>query len=86
MVETRKHDRYLSTSEACTSTASVTATVERIFSGMKIVKTNLRNRIGDQFMSDCLICYVEKEEMMKIMNESMICRFMKMQERRFDDN
>jgi hypothetical protein len=53
---------------------------------MKIVKTNLRNRIGDQFMSDCLICYVEKEEMMKITNEFVIRRFMKMQERRFDDN
>ncbi|KAG2559180.1 hypothetical protein PVAP13_8NG295552 [Panicum virgatum] len=51
-----------------------------------IVKTNLRNRIGDQFMSDCLIWCVEKEEMMKVTNESVIRRFMKMQECRFDDN
>jgi hypothetical protein len=86
MVETRKHDRYPLVYRLLLVLPVATATVERIFSGMRIVKTNLRNRIGDQFMSDCLICYVEKEEMMKITNESVIRRFMKMQERRFDDN
>jgi len=89
MVETRKHDRYplvYRLLKLVLVLPVATATVERIFSGMKIVKTNLRNRIGDQFMSDCLICYVEKEEMMKVTNESVIRRFMKMQERRFDDN
>ena len=60
--------------------------IERISSGMKIVKKNSRNRIGNRFMSICLICYVEKEEMMKITNEPMIHRVMKTQERRFDDN
>lgn len=89
MVETRKHDRYplvYRLLKLVLVLPVATATVERIFSGMKIVKTNLRNRIGDQFMSDCLICYVEKEEVMKVTNESVIRRFMKMQERRFDDN
>ena len=89
MVETRKHDRYplvYRLLKLVLVLPVATATVERIFSGMKIVKTNLRSRIGDQFMSDCLICYVEKEEMMKVTNESVIRRFMKMQERRFDDN
>jgi hypothetical protein len=62
-----------------------TATVERIFSGMKIVKTNLHNRIGDEFMNNCLICYVEKEEMMKVTNDTVVRRFMKMQGRRFQD-
>ncbi|CAD6333648.1 unnamed protein product [Miscanthus lutarioriparius] len=89
MVKTRKHDRYplvYRLLKLVLVLPVATATVERIFSSMKIVKTNLRNRIGDQFMSDCLICYVEKEEMMKITNESVIRRFMKMQERRFDHN
>ena len=89
MVETRKHDRYplvYRLLKLVLVLPVATATVERIFSGMKIVKTNLRNRIGDQFMSDCLICYVEKEEMMKVTNESVIRRFMKMQECRFDEN
>ncbi|XP_077249175.1 uncharacterized protein LOC143888621 [Tasmannia lanceolata] len=37
-----------------------TATVERAFSAMKILKNRLRNRMSDQFMVDCLIPYVEK--------------------------
>jgi hypothetical protein len=51
---------------------------------MKIVKTHLRNHIGDEHMSNSLICYVEKGEMMKVNNEAVVRRFMKMKERRFD--
>ncbi|GAV78766.1 Dimer_Tnp_hAT domain-containing protein [Cephalotus follicularis] len=32
-----------------------TATVERVFSAMKIVKNRLRNRMGDEWMNDCEI-------------------------------
>jgi hypothetical protein len=56
-----------------------TATVERCFSGMKIVKTSLSNRLGDQHLSHRLICYIEKEEMKKISNEVVIRRFMTME-------
>ena len=42
------------------------ATVERCFSGMKIVKTSLSNRMGDQHLSHRLIFYIEKEEMKKV--------------------
>ncbi|XP_023749728.2 uncharacterized protein LOC111898012 [Lactuca sativa] len=38
-----------------------TATVERCISAMKFLKTDLRNRIGDDFKNDDLICSVEKE-------------------------
>ncbi|KAL4581926.1 hypothetical protein LXL04_006460 [Taraxacum kok-saghyz] len=34
-----------------------TATVERCFSEMKLVKTDLRNRIGDEFLNDCSIVH-----------------------------
>jgi len=46
-----------------------TASVERCFSAMNIVKKKLRNKMGDQFMSDCLICYVEKDLFSAITNE-----------------
>jgi hypothetical protein len=52
---------------------------------MKIVKTELRNRIGDIYMSNSLICYVEKEELLKVTNEAVIQRFMTMKPCRFDD-
>ena len=32
-----------------------TATVERAFSTMNIIKNRLRNQIGDQWMNDCLV-------------------------------
>ncbi|KAJ0982260.1 hypothetical protein J5N97_010515 [Dioscorea zingiberensis] len=38
-----------------------TTSVERVFSAMKIVKNRLRNRMGDSWMNDCLITYIEKE-------------------------
>ena len=38
----------------------VTTSVERCFSAMNVVKKKLGNKMSDQFMSNCLICYVEK--------------------------
>jgi hAT family C-terminal dimerisation region len=38
-----------------------TASVERVFSAMNVVKNRLRNKIEDQWMNDCLITYIEKD-------------------------
>ncbi|EOA29689.1 hypothetical protein CARUB_v10016211mg [Capsella rubella] len=59
-----------------------TASVERCFSAMKLVKTAARNRIGDQFLSDCLVCYIEKELFEAVTNENVIKRFQLLNERR----
>ena len=58
-----------------------TATVERSFSAMKIVKTDRRNRIGDQFLNDCLIFFIEKDVFEKIMNVTVMKRFQDMKDR-----
>ncbi|KAG2609519.1 hypothetical protein PVAP13_4KG043066 [Panicum virgatum] len=55
-----------------------TASVERRFSAMNIVKKKLRNKMGDQFMSDCLICYVEKDLFSAITNDEVVGLFKKM--------
>ena len=39
----------------------VTATIERAFSAINIIKNRLRNQIGDQWMNDCLVTYFEKD-------------------------
>ncbi|RID44592.1 hypothetical protein BRARA_I01376 [Brassica rapa] len=52
-----------------------TVSVERCFSAMKLVKTAARNRIGDQFLSDCMVCFVEKELLDSVSNEKVIQRF-----------
>jgi hypothetical protein len=58
-----------------------TASVERCFSAMKIVKTMLRNRIGDGFMNDCIICFVEPGFLATIPTDDVIVRFHKMEDR-----
>ncbi len=52
-----------------------TASVERAFSAMNIVKNRLRNRIGDQLMNDCLVAYIEKDVFDGISNEVIMQRF-----------
>ena len=59
-----------------------TATVERCFSTMKLVKSYLRNRIGDDYLNDCLISAIEKEALAKVTNDDVIDRFQKMKTRR----
>uniref|UniRef100_A0A1S3YNX0 HAT C-terminal dimerisation domain-containing protein n=1 Tax=Nicotiana tabacum TaxID=4097 RepID=A0A1S3YNX0_TOBAC len=38
-----------------------TATVERAFSSMKQIKNEERNNMGDQYLNDYLICYIERD-------------------------
>jgi hypothetical protein len=52
-----------------------TATVERVFSAMSIVKHHLRNRKRDEWMNDCLITYIEKDIFKTISNEEIMQRF-----------
>ena len=52
-----------------------TATVERAFSAMNIIKNRLRNQIGDQRMNDYLITYIEKDIFKTIKCEKIMQRF-----------
>lgn len=64
MVETRKHICYplvYCLLKLVLVLPVATATVERCFSAMKIVKSELRNRMSDDYLSHSLIRYVEKE-------------------------
>jgi len=38
-----------------------TASIERTFSTMKIIKTKLRNKIDNVWFNDLMICYTERE-------------------------
>ena len=50
---------------------------------MKIVKTQLRNHVGDEYMNHSLICYVEKEKMLKVTNDVVVDRFRKSGNRKY---
>jgi len=59
-----------------------TATVERVFSIMHIVKSRLRNRMRDKWMNDNLVVYIEKDIFNKIDNEAIMKRFQNIKTRR----
>ncbi|XP_050111822.1 uncharacterized protein LOC126590402 [Malus sylvestris] len=59
-----------------------TASVERVFSAMNIVKNTLRNRMGDLWMNDCLVAYIEKDIFNSIEDEAIMQRFQNMKTRR----
>ncbi|XP_019098319.1 PREDICTED: uncharacterized protein LOC104773886 [Camelina sativa] len=85
LVETRKHMSYplvYRLLKLVLILPVATATVERCFSAMKIIKTHRRNRIGDQFLNDCLVCFIEKDVFNTITNETVIKRFHDMKDRR----
>ena len=59
-----------------------TVTVERAFSAMNIIKNRLRNWIGDQWMNDCLVTYIEKDIFKTIECEEIMQWFQNMKNRR----
>ena len=58
-----------------------TATVERAFSIMNIIKNRLRNQIGDQWMNNCLVTYIEKDIFKTIKYEKIMQRFQNIKNR-----
>ena len=55
-----------------------TATIERAFSTMNIIKNRLHNQIGDQWMNDYLVTYIEKDIFKTIKCEEIMQRFQNM--------
>ena len=56
-------------------------TVERVFSTINIIKNRLRNQIGDQWMNDCLVTYIEKDKLKTIKCEEIMQWFQNMKNR-----
>ena len=55
-----------------------TSTIEPTFSAMKLIKNDLRNKMSDQFMNDCLVSYIEKDVLDSISNNAIIDYFRNM--------
>ncbi|XP_022685264.1 zinc finger MYM-type protein 1-like [Setaria italica] len=52
-----------------------TATTETCFSAMKLAKTRLRCTMGDGFLRDCLVIYIEKELAASISTDDIITAY-----------
>ena len=57
------------------------AIVERMFSAMNIINNWLYNRIGDQWINDCLVTYIDKDIFKTIECEEIMPRFPNMKNR-----
>jgi hypothetical protein len=63
-----------------------TATTERAFSAMKLVKSRLRNKMEDEFLRDCLIIYIERDIALEFTTDKLIDDFDARKRRRLDFN
>ncbi|XP_061368974.1 uncharacterized protein LOC133311864 [Gastrolobium bilobum] len=59
-----------------------TASSERAFSAMKIVKTRLRNKMEDDFLANNLVVYIEREIAKIFTTDSILEDFVNLKERR----
>ncbi|XP_042415041.1 zinc finger MYM-type protein 1-like [Zingiber officinale] len=78
LVETRTSDHFFLVGRLIllVLTLSVsTATTERAFSAMNLVKTSLRNKMDNDFLANCLVVYIEREFTNSIDVESIINEF-----------
>jgi len=60
-----------------------TASVEYVFSAMKFVKSQLCNKMGDQWLNDPLVTFIERDVLWTINNGVILAHFQKIGNRRF---
>lgn len=85
MVKTHRHTAYpliYRLIELALVLPIATASVERVFSAMKIVKSYLRNRMGDEWLNDSMVVYIEKAIFSSVDDEAILQRYQNMQTRR----
>nr|KAJ0206281.1 hypothetical protein LSAT_V11C500267400 [Lactuca sativa] len=87
MVDGKKHIIYLKVYlllKLALILPVATTSVERAFSVMKLVKTDVRNKMGDQFLSDSLVSYIEKNVLDSISNDTTVKLYQAIRPRRND--
>jgi hypothetical protein len=86
LVETNKFDRHAVVYKLLKLVLVLpvaTASVERVFSVMNYVKNKLRNKLGDQYLNDCLVTFIEREFFLQVKDKDIINRFQATKDRRF---
>ena len=61
-----------------------TASVERVFSALVIVKTKSRNKLGDSVLDDCLVTFIERDIFFEVDKDDIIETFMSLRKRRIN--
>ncbi|XP_062229974.1 uncharacterized protein LOC133927506 [Phragmites australis] len=87
MVETEKHIAFplvYRLIELALILPVATASVERAFSAMHLIKTDLRNKMSDDWLNYLLVCYIEKEIFKGLDCDKIKKRFQVMKDRKMD--
>ena len=61
-----------------------TASVERVFSALVIMKTKSRNKLGDSVLDDCLVTFIERDIFFEVDKDDIIETFMSLRKRRIN--
>jgi hypothetical protein len=61
-----------------------TASVERAFSAMHIIKTELRNKMADDWLNHRMVCYIERDLFTTIEDEKILRHYQDMRNRRIN--
>lgn len=61
-----------------------TATVERAFSAMNIIKTERRNKMNDDWLNNSMMCYIERDLFASIEDEKILKRFQGLRNRKMN--
>ena len=59
-----------------------TALVERAFSVMSIIKTEFRNKMGDDWLNYKMMCYIEEDVFASFADDDILYRFQAYRDRR----
>jgi hypothetical protein len=80
LVKTKKHEYYpivYKLLKLVLILPVATADVERAFSSMSYLKNKLRNKMGDDYLNNCMVTFVERDFFRKVKDEDVINRFQK---------
>ena len=87
LVETKKHivyDMVYLLLKLVLVLPVATASVERAFSAMSLVKNKLRNKMSDSLLDDCLVTFIERDIFFEVDEGDIIETFMGLKKRRPD--
>jgi hypothetical protein len=89
LVETKRHkvhDMVYELLKLVLLLPVATASVERVFSAMVLVKTKLRNKMGDSLLDDYLVTFIERAIFFQVDEDDIINTFMSLRKRRINSS
>ncbi|KAL6645706.1 hypothetical protein ACP70R_017314 [Stipagrostis hirtigluma subsp. patula] len=85
MVQTDRHEAFplvYRLIELALILPVATATVERAFSAMNIIKTELRSKMGNEWLNHRMVCYIERGVFASIKDDDILLHFQELKSRR----